>query len=106
MGSLERVLPSEMQQAGRSGEHIQITVNSPAADSRVSNWLRYRQTVTIDDESARKECAVAVAFSLEEEEGRTKKSKWRMIPLSPGRVCTFGFATKIRAGSHRGARSS
>lgn len=93
MGSLERVLPLEMQQAGRSGEHIQVTVNSPAADSRRSNWLRYRQTVTIEDESARKECAVAVAFSLEEE-ARTKKSKWRMIPLSPGRVCIYFPADK------------
>lgn len=95
MGSLERVLPLEMQQAGRSGEHIQITVNSPAADSRRSNWLRYRQTVTIEDESARKECAVAVAFCLEvEEEGRPKKSKWRVIPLSPGRVCIYFPADK------------
>ena len=95
IGSLERVLPSEMQQAGRAGEHIQVTINSPTADSRRSNWLRYRQTVTIEDESARKECAVAVAFSLEvEEEGRTKKSKWRMIPLSPGRVCIYFPADK------------
>ena len=94
MGSLERVLPPEMQQAGRAGEHIQVTVNSPAADSRRSNWLRYRQTVTIEDESVYKECAVAVAFGLEKHEGRTKKSMWRMIPLSSGRVCIYFPAEK------------
>jgi hypothetical protein len=94
MGSLERVLPSEMQQAGRSGEHIQVTVNSPSAESRRSNWLLYRQTVTIEDESTSKECAIAVAFGLGEESGRTMKSKWRMIPLSPGRVCIYFPADK------------
>jgi hypothetical protein len=88
-GSLERVLPKEMQQVGSTGEHLRVTVNRSAGEPRVSNWLRYRQTVTIEDESALKECSVAVAFGLEEEEGRTKKSKWRIIPLSPGRVCIY-----------------
>jgi hypothetical protein len=94
IGNLERVLPSEMQQAASNGEHIQVTVNSPTCDSRRSNWLRYRRTVTIEDESTRKECVVAVAFSLAEEEGRAKKSKWRMIPLNPGRVCIYFPAEK------------
>jgi len=97
VGGLERTLPLAMQQAGRTGEHIQVTVNSPAGDSRKSNWLRYRQTVSIEDdedESTSKECAIAVAFGLEEENGRTKKSKWRMTPLSPGRVCIYFPAEK------------
>ncbi len=93
-GQLERVLPSDLQQARSKGEHIEVSVQSPAGEPRRSHWLRYREVVTIDDESTRKDCTVAVAFGLEEAEGRSQKSQWRVVPLSPGRVCIYFPAEK------------
>lgn len=93
-GQLERVLPSDLQQARSKGEHIEVSVQSPAGEPRRSHWLRYRKVVTIDDESTRKDCTVAVAFGLEEAEGRSQKSRWRVVPLSPGRVCIYFPADK------------
>jgi len=93
-GQLERVLPSDLQQARSKGEHIEVSVQSPAGEPRRSHWLRYRNVVTIDDESTRKDCTVAVAFGLEEAEGRSQKSRWRVVPLSPGRVCIYFPADK------------
>jgi hypothetical protein len=93
-GQLERVLPSDLQQARSKGEHIEVSVQSPAGEPRRSHWLRYRNVVTIDDESTRKDCTVAVAFALEEAEGRAQKSRWRVVPLSPGRVCIYFPADK------------
>jgi hypothetical protein len=93
-GQLERVLPSDLQQARSKGEHIEVSVQRPAGEQRRSHWLRYRNVVTIDDESTRKDCTVAVAFGLEEAEGRSQKSRWRVVPLSPGRVCIYFPADK------------
>ncbi len=93
-GHLERVLPSNLQQAESKGEHIEVSVQRPEGKSRKSHWLRYRNVVTIDDESTRKECTVAVAYGLEETEGRSQKSRWRVVPLSPGRVCIYFPADK------------
>jgi hypothetical protein len=93
-GQLERVLPSNLQQARSKGEHIEVSVQSPAGELRRSHWLRYRNVVTIDDESTRKDCTVAVAFGLEEAEGRSQKSRWRVVPLSRGRVCIYFPAHK------------
>lgn len=93
-GQLERVLPSDLQQARSMGEHIEVSVLSPSDESRRSQWLRYRKVVPIDDESTRKDCTVAVAFGLEEAEGRSQKSRWRVVPLSPGRVCIYFPADK------------
>lgn len=93
-GQLERVLPSDLLQARSKGEHIEVSVQSPAGEPRRSHWLRYRKVVTIDDESTRKDCTVAVAFGLEEAEGRSQKSRWRVVPLSPGRVCIYFPADK------------
>jgi hypothetical protein len=93
-GQLERCLPSDLQQARSKGEHIQVSVNSPAGELRRSHWLRYRNVVAIDDESTRKDCTVAVAFGLEEAAGRSQRSRWRVVPLSPGRVCIYFPADK------------
>lgn len=93
-GQLERVLPSDLQQARSKGEHIEVSVQRPASEPRRSHWLRYRNVVTIDDESTRKDCTVAVAFGLEEAEGRSQKSRWRVVPQRPGRVCIYFPADK------------
>ena len=93
-GHLERVLPSDLQQDGSKGEHIEVSVHSPEGEVRRSHWLRYRSVVKIDDGSTRKDCTVAVAFGLEEAEGRAKKLIWRVVPLSPGRVCIYFPADK------------
>ncbi len=93
-GRLERVLPSDLQQARSKGEHIEVSVQNPAGQSRKSHWLRYRNVATIDDESTRKDCTVAVAFGLEEAEGRNQRSRWRVVPLAPGRVCIYFPADK------------
>ena len=93
-GHLERVLPSDLQQDGSKGEHIEVGVHSPEGEVRRSHWLRYRSIVKIDDGSTRKDCTVAVAFGLEEAEGRAKKLIWRVVPLSPGRVCIYFPADK------------
>lgn len=93
-GQLERVVPSDLQQAGSKGEHIEVSVQSPASEPRTSHWLRYRNVVTIDDESTSKDCSVAVAFGLKETDGRGQKSRWQVVPLSPGRVCIYFPAEK------------
>ena len=93
-GQLERVLPTDLQQASSKGEHIEVSVQSPGCELRRSHWLRYRNVVTIDDESTSKDCSVAVAFGLEETDGRGQKSRWRVVPLSPGRVCIYFPAEK------------
>lgn len=93
-GQLERIVPSDLQQARSKGEHIEVSVRSPAGEPRRSHWLRYRNDVTIDDESTRKGCTVAVAFGLEEAEARNHKSRWRIVPLKPGRICIYFPADK------------
>jgi hypothetical protein len=93
-GQLERVVPTDLQQAGSKGEHIEVRVQSPASEPRRSHWLRYRNVVTIDDESTSKDCSVAMAFGLKETDGRGQKSRWQVVPLSPGRVCIYFPAEK------------
>ena len=93
-GHLERLVPSDLQLAGSTGEHIQVSVRKPGSKVRHSHWLRYRSTVKIVDGATRKDCTVAVAFGLEESEGRTKKLTWRVAPQSPGRVCIYFPADK------------
>jgi hypothetical protein len=93
-GELDRILTSGLQHAESKGQHIQVVVQSPGRESRKSSWLRYRQVVTNVDESTHKECTVAIAFSVNEDEGRTKKSNWKVVPLHPGRVFIFFPADK------------
>jgi hypothetical protein len=93
-GQLERVLASDLQQASSKGEHIEVSTQSPAGEPSTSHWLRYQDVVTIDDESTSKDCTVAVAFRLADAEGRGQKSQWRVVPLSPGRVCIYFPADK------------
>ena len=93
-GQLERAVPVGLQQERGRGEHIEVNVRRPAGDLRRSHWLRYRNVLTIDDEATRKDCAVAVAFGIEETEGRSQKSRWRVVPLSSGRVCIYFPADK------------
>jgi hypothetical protein len=93
-GFLERAVHPDLLPDGRQGEHITVSIHSPKHEVRRSDWLRYQRIVTIDDEHSRKECSVAVAFGLQESEGRTKKSLWKLVPLSPGRVCIYFPAEK------------
>ena len=93
-GQLERLLPTSLQQAGSKGEHIEVRIQSPAGEPRSSHWLRYHNVVPIDDDSTRKDCTVSVAFGLEEADGRSGKSGWRVVPRSPGRVCIYFPADK------------
>lgn len=93
-GQLERVLPSDLQQAKSKGRQIEVVVHTPGSEPRKSSWLHYSQVVTIVDESTRKDCTVAMAFGLEEVEGRTKKSSWKVVPLHPGRVSIYFPADK------------
>lgn len=93
-GRLERLLPLDIHQATGRGQQINVVIHTPTRETRKSSWLKYSQVVTIDDESTRKDCAIALAFGMEEVEGRTKKSHWRVVPLHPGRVCIYFPAEK------------
>ena len=93
-GHLERVLTSDLQHAGSKGEHIEVNVQSPVGEARRSHWLRYKKSVTVVEDSTPKECTVAVAFGLELSEGQRHRSRFRLIPLQPGRVCIYFPASK------------
>ena len=93
-GRLERNTPTDISQLSSKGQQIQVIVHTPSTAPRKSNWLLYSQVVTIDDESTRKDCTVAIAFSLAENEGKTKKSNWKVVPLHPGRVSIYFPAEK------------
>jgi hypothetical protein len=93
-GQLERILPAHLQQTESKSEHLEVSVRSAAGELRRSHWLRYRKVVTINDESTLKYCTVAVAFGLEEAEGRSQRSPWRVVPLRPGCVCIYFPADK------------
>jgi hypothetical protein len=93
-GFLDRSAPPKLQQAQSSGEHILVAVQSPGGELQNSSWLRYARSVEIEDEGERKSCGIALAFGLEEGEGKTKKSRWRVAPLNPGRVCIYFPAEK------------
>lgn len=93
-GQLARTVPQELRQARSIGEHIEVSVHSPGDEPRQSHWLRYRNSVTIDDESSHKDCTIAVAFGLVESEARNQRRRWRVIPLVPGRVCIYFPADK------------
>ena len=93
-GYLERIVASDRQQGGSKGEHIEVSMLSPEGEVCQSNWLRYRTDVQVNDGLEHKDCTVAVAFGLEGIEGRNKQLVWRLVPLTPGRVCIYFPAEK------------
>lgn len=93
-GILERVQPPDLQHAGSKGEHIEVRVNALVGEPRRSHWLRYKSHVSIEDETKRKDCTVAVAFGLAQSEAHEKKAKWQITSLQPGRVCIYFPAEK------------
>ena len=95
------------------GQRIEIHAIQPGRAKTVSNWLRYRNEVSItdtDEPGNTKTCQVAIAFRIEPEtddsesvQDNEKKSKrkvvkpkaeWRIVPCEPGQVSIFFPAEK------------
>ncbi|KAI3602817.1 hypothetical protein D8I24_3216 [Cupriavidus necator H850] len=93
-GSLERVLGRDEQGTGSSGEQIEVRVRKAGTKPTKSSWLRYRKTVSVSDERVRKDCTVAIAFSLRPSDTKGNKPGWMIAPLNPGRVSIYFPAEK------------
>lgn len=95
------------------GQRIEIHAIQPGRAKTVSNWLRYRNEVSItdtDEPGNTKTCQVAIAFRIEpetddsesvqdnEKKGKRKvvkpKAEWRIVPCEPGQVSIFFPAEK------------
>lgn len=78
-----------LQRFDHDNGHIEISSN--CAGNRISSrWLRFQKSVKVTDEEGKiKECAIAIAFKLEEE-----KDSWKVVPANPGEVSIYFPAEK------------
>jgi hypothetical protein len=87
-GSLERI--------DHEGGHIEIRTDHPSGNKTVSHWLRFQSDIEVtDDDGKPKNCRIAIAYGLVEEESKKKEgSIWKIAPLERGQVSIFFPAEK------------
>lgn len=86
-GSLERL--------DHPGGSIEIRASHPGGATTVSHWLHFQKEIgVVDDDGKQKNCRVAIAYSLVQEEDKKGKRFWKIAPLDRGEVSIFFPAEK------------
>ena len=87
IGSLERI--------DHEGGHIEIRATHPKGEDTVSHWLRFQDEVeVVDEDSKKKSCCIAIAYSLKEGDKKKTHSDWKILPLDHGQVSIYFPAEK------------
>lgn len=82
-GSLERI--------DHGSGHIEIRTCHPGSNESISHWMRFENDVEVTGEDGeRKNCRIAIAYSIEkEDEKKKKRAGWKIIPLNRGQVSIY-----------------
>jgi len=74
-----------------------ININIPTQEKKEYYWLRYSDEVGVnikDENGKTNNYKVLIAFQLEKNDQKESKSKWKIIPSNPGKVCIYFPAEK------------
>ena len=83
--------PGYLKRKTIDGNRIEITVKPPEKVApRSFHYLRFEKDVTVEDPDGVKDCRIAAAFGMEEQEDKG----WKITPLDPGQVCIYFPAAK------------
>jgi len=93
-GGVDRLGARGPADSADGSERIEVNVKHPQAGTSSTHWLRYQRKVSITDEAETKDCTLAIAFGLVQDEGKGKKPKWSIASLDPGRVSIYFPAEK------------
>lgn len=84
VGSLQRI--------DRKNGRIEIHTQHPHGEPTISHWLHFHKDVEVTDENGKsKTCRVAIAYQLEEETVKNKKSAWKIVPVTGGGQVSIYF---------------
>ena len=88
---LPNLAPGYLKRKTIDGNRIEITVKPPEKVApRSFHYLRFEKDVTVEDPDGVKDCRIAAAFGMEEQEDKG----WKITPLDPGQVCIYFPAAK------------
>ena len=96
---IEYLLPDSslgiLERIEHEGGHIETRTIQPGREETVFHWLRFEKDVEVTDEDGKsKNCRIAIAYSLAEDENKEGRSIWKVVPLYQGQVSIYFPAEK------------